>query len=236
MEGSASRPVFRLKGGGAWVLTLVLTAGFLFPGGSCQAGAWPWAVGPKESLGTVVLVTSPGVQRPPGIGPVTHGLTLYACGQPGCEDGPALKLDLRAPLRQPGGRPLTTGSRRRFLALDLPPGSYRLAEVVSSLDQEVGPLDFLIKTHFIFNVREGRTTYLGRLILTPLDADAQLIWPKEKRGWVVTGRSTPGGSRRQMVHLAVDDFLSADGPALLRNFSERDFFHFSTELMLWMKK
>jgi len=170
------------------------------------------------------------------MGPVTHGLTLYACGEPGCEDGPPLRLDLRAPLQQPGGRPLTTGPGRRFLALDLPPGSYRLAEVISSLAQEVGPLDFLIKTHFIFDVREGRTTYLGRLTLTPLDSDAQLIWPLERRGWVVAGRSTPGGSRRQVVHLALEDLLSTDGPAILRNYPERDFFHFSTELMLWMKK
>lgn len=231
-----SRSVVGLRGLAIWAVALLLAVGSLLPVGACLAGSWPWAMGPKGSLGTVALVISPGIQRPPGIGPVARRLTLYACGEPGCKDDPALTLDLKAPLSQPGGRPLTTGPRRRFLALDLPPGSYRLAEVVSSLDQEVGPLDFLIKTHFIFDVREGRTTYLGRLTLTPLDVEAQLIWPMERRGWIVTGRSTPGGSRRQVVHLAVGDFLSTDGPALLRNFPEKAFFSFTTELMLWMKK
>ena len=209
-------------------------AGLLFLPRVSPAQDWPWGVASHLSLGTAVLVTAPGIQRPPGPLAVTDKLDIYACGYAKCEDGKPITLALRAPGGRAGGRPLTTDFNQRFLALDLPPGSYRLARMESSLDHVEGRLTFELEIHYIFNVRAGRTTYLGRLVATPLESDAVLIWSKEKRGQIVTGETVSGPFRRQVFHLSQEEYPYTDASAVMRAFPERDFFPFSTEKMEWI--
>ncbi len=198
------------------------------------AGEWPWGVPSHLTLGTAVLVTAPGIQRPPGPLAVTDKLDIYACGYANCKDGEPITLKLRAPAGRAGARPLTTGFNQRFLALDLPPGSYRLSRMESSLDHVEGRLTFELDIHYIFNVRAGRTTYLGRLVATPLDSDAILIWSTEKRGHIVTGETVSGPFRRQVFHLAQEEHPYTDASAVMRAYPERDFFAFGTEKMEWI--
>lgn len=200
-----------------------------------SAGDWPWGVTSEQTLGTAVLVTSPGRQRPPGPLSVTDRLDMFACGYPGCEEGDPVTLILKTPAGRTGGRPLTTGFNQRYLALDLPPGSYRLGRLESTLDHAKGRLIFELKIHYIFNVRAGRTTYLGRLVVTPLDSDALLIWAAEKRGRIITGETVSGPSRRQVFHLALEEHPPTDASAVMRAYPERDFFTFGTEKMEWME-
>lgn len=195
---------------------------------------WPWGAASNRTMGTAVLVTAPGLQRPPGPLAVTSRLDLYACGYPGCQEGDPFTLTLRSPAQRPDGMPLTTGYNHRLLALDLPPGTYRLARLESAVDRSEGRLTFEYEVHYLFNIRAGRTTYLGRLVATPLNSDALLIWSTEKRGRIVTGETLKGRSRRQVFHLAVEEHLAVDTSAVMRAYPERNFYAFGTEKLEWM--
>ena len=215
-------------------LAVLLLGLLLLLPGQGRASDWPWGAGSSQTMGTAVLVTASGLQRPPGPLAVTSRLDLYACSYPSCQEGDPFTLNLRTPARRPDGLPLTTGFNHRLLALDLPPGTYRLARLESTVDLSEGRFTFEYEVHYLFNIRAGRTTYLGRLVVTPLNSDALLIWSTEKRGQIVTGETVRGRSRRQVFHLAVEEYPAVDTSAVMRAYPERNFFTFGTEKLEWM--
>ncbi|MBW1711523.1 MAG: hypothetical protein JRJ59_00025 [Deltaproteobacteria bacterium] len=213
------------------VICLGLVLAGLFPGAVTALGRdWPWAAGPQEILGTIALVLVPAGRRPPWPALMADRVKLYACGQPGCTDGPPLILPLTRAKEEPAG-----GYARRFLVLDLPPGSYRLAEVQGRVRGLAGEPEFRLPLHYIFQVREGRTVYLGRLILSWLDTEDRLVKIRGQRGRTAMGRCQEPGQEALAVLCNVEDHLVADAGALVRAFPGRHFYQFGVELMVWMK-
>jgi len=141
---------------------------------------------------------------------------LYACGLPGCKKGEPLNLILTAPTKIEGK------FRHYFLALDLPPGGYRLATVRGRLVSGQKVKSFEYPAHYLFRATAGKTTYLGRLNLSLASDEEE---PK------------PAGRKKEdEMESEVVDLFAYDAPAILQAYSDRHFYRMKTELMVWEEK
>ena len=189
---------------------------------------WPWAARPGQLLGGLALIVATASRYDLAQEPRVGQLVFYACGPTGCSQDQALALDLTAP------DALVGRQRLHYLALDLPAGLYRLAEARGwvALGQE--RREFTFPLHYLFQVREGRTVYLGRLNLT--------IRPQAKgREFrsIAAGQATTDQGPAETPDLTFDYFVEdcfhLDATALLRAHPGRDFYPLTSQPMIWME-
>ncbi len=195
---------------------------------SAGGGEWPWAAASDQILGTAALVAALDA-RGFDSAPAIDRLRFYACAEPGCREGQPLDLLYTGP------RVMENRTRFHYLALDLPPGGYRLAQVEGSIRLGRERVGFSFPLHYIFYVRQGSTAYLGRLNLT--------LRPKGRYFEIVAVEpSTVAGPKGRIdvpaltFDFAVTNEFAYDATALLRAFPGRRFFEMSPELMVWLEK
>jgi hypothetical protein len=217
------------------ILSLV-ALGCLLAGPAWAAQGWPWAGPATESLGGAALVVVGGELGGPGPKVNPLRVTLLPCGEPGCDQGPALRLPLTESPHRADGQPLTSGGEDRSLALELPAGSYRLAELEALVSRETGQGVFFVPLHYIFQVRPGRTSYLGRLTVTALEAESRFLWAKSRPGELIVGQTKGGPEIKLTFHLNLEDSLRLDQAVILRAYAGRSLPAFIKELAAWMKK
>ncbi len=222
------------------VLAVILTLALAAP---AAAQPWPWGGRSDQIMGGVGLVVALSLNYPPskdGLGitpssindpPRLDSFRLYPCGAPGCQDGDRLDLPFIGPFG------LERGVRLHYLYLSLPPALYRIDRVEGVAHVQGHRVAFEFPLHYIFEAREGRTSYLGRLKLT-MRQRASRFEDRAARGETLDPDS-PGGRPLTIPDLSFDfevvDRLEADGPALMRAYPERTLRPFAKELMFWLK-
>ena len=192
------------------------------------ADQWPWAARPGQLLGGLALTVATASRYDLAQEPRVCQLVFYACGPTGCFKNQALTLDLTAP------DVLVGRQRLHYLALDLPAGLYRLAEVRGWIILGQERREFTFPLHYLFQVREGRTIYLGRFNLAIRLLSKGREFRSIAAGQVATVQG-PVEIPDLTFDYVVEDCFHLDATALLRAHPGRDFYPLTPQLMIWME-
>jgi len=204
--------------GRSLVIIAALLMGLFAAAGPAHGEPCLWSAPTDQILGAVALVATVNLEEKEGPAIRIDELELYPCDLPRCKKGKPLTLVLTTPPKNEGR------SKHYFLVLDLPAGGYRLAMARGRLISDQKVRTFELPLHYLFQATAGKTTYLGRLNISPAVSLVQY---------------QPGGKKRAPVRAEeeleseVVDLFAYDAPAILQAYPDRHFYRMTTGLMVW---